>query len=452
AEWIVDGQAPVDLWPVDIRRFGAPHADDSWVRARTLELYAKHYSIAWPQEEHESARPLRVSPLYQRLKEHGACFGSKMGWERPNWFAPEGVEPRDQYSFGRPNWFEAVGVEHHACRERVALFDASSFAKFMFVGRDAETALSWICANDVVKPIGKLVYTQMLNARGGIECDLTVTRLAQDCFYIVTGTGFVTHDLSWIERNTRAGTKAHLTDVTSAFATLSLMGPHARDVLQRVTADDMSNEAFPFATTRNIHIAGVPVQALRLTYVGELGWELHVPTEHAPTVYEQLLEAGQAFAIVNAGYRAIESLRLEKGYRAWGADIGPDYTPIEAGLGWAVKLRTDIRFLGREALEAQQRNGVDKRLVCFTIDDPDVLLLGRETIYRDGERVGWLTSAGWGYTIQKHIGYGYVRRAEGVSTDFVRAGRYELEVATERVPCTLHLKPLYDPEMTRVKS
>ncbi len=452
AHWIVDGRAPYDLWPVDIRRFGSLHADDAWVRARTLELYAKHYSIAWPQEEHESARPVRVSPLYPRLKTARACFGSKMGWERPNWFAPQGMEPRDHYSFERPNWFDAVGQEHGACRQRVALFDASSFAKFTLSGRDAEAVLSWICANNVAQASGRISYTQMLNADGGIECDLTVTRLAADIFYIVTGTGFVTHDFDWISRNIPEGADALLRDVTSDFATLSLMGPKARDVLQQVSEDDVSHVAFPFTTAREIRIAGVPVRALRLTYVGELGWELHVPSASAVAVYDRLMEAGAPLGIVNAGYRAIESLRLEKGYRAWGADIGPDYTPIEAGLGWAVKLKTATPFQGRDALEAQQRDGVDKRLACFTVDDPDKVLLGRETIYRDGERVGWLTSAGWGYTVGKYIGYGYVRHAEGVALSFLRSGHYELEIATERIPCTLHLVPLYDPDMKRVKA
>lgn len=451
AEWIADGQPPFDLWPVDIRRFGHVHTDDTWVRTRTLELYGKHYTIAWPHEEHESARPVRLSPLYSRLKEQHACFGSKLGWERPNWFARDGMEPKDEYSFGRQNWFEAVGNEHKACRERVALFDASSFAKFVMVGREAEAALSWICANDVTKPPGKLVYTQMLNARGGIECDLTVTRLAEDRYYLVTGTGFATHDFAWIVRNIPKDASARLIDDTSAYATLSLMGPHARDVLQRVTDDDVSNDAFPFATAREIHIARAPVWALRITYVGELGWELHVPTESAATVYDQLMQAGSEFDIVNAGYRAIESLRLEKGYRAWGADIGPDYTPLEAGLAWAVKLRSNIAFEGREALVAQQRTEINKQLACFTVDDPNVVLLGRETIYRNGERVGWLTSAGWGYTVQKDIGYGYVRDPGGVDVDFLRSGTYELEVATERVPATLHLVPLYDPKMERIK-
>jgi 4-methylaminobutanoate oxidase (formaldehyde-forming) len=452
AEWIVGGEAPFDVWPVDIRRFGAPHADIDWVRKRTLELYGKHYTIAWPNEEHHSGRPLRRSPLYDRLKAQGAVFGEKLGWERPNWFADPGETARDEYSFERPNWFEAVAREHRATRESVALFDQTSFAKFQLVGRDAELALGWICANDVAKPVGSLVYTQMLNARGGIECDLTIARLAEDRYYIVTGTGFATHDFDWITRQIPEGMDARLVDVTSANAVLALMGPNARQVLQQLTRDDVSNAGFPFGKARRLSAAGAPVLALRVTYVGELGWELHVPMEFAATVYEALMQVGAELGIVNAGYRAIETLRLEKGYRAWGADIGPDHTPLEAGLGWAVKFKTGIPFLGRDALLGQRESPLRKQLCGFTVDDPSVVLLGRETIYRDGRRVGWLSSGGYGHTLKQSIGYGYVRCDDGVDRDYLLAGRYELEVATERVPCKLQLAPLYDPAMQRIKS
>jgi 4-methylaminobutanoate oxidase (formaldehyde-forming) len=452
AEWIFAGEPPMDLWPVDIRRFGSVHQDKRWVLTRTLEAYAHHYSMAWPHEELESGRPVRISPLYHRLKEQGACFGWKLGWERPNWFAPAGVEPRDRYSFDRQNWFEHVGNEHRAVRERIGLFDQTSFAKFLFLGKDAEQALNWIAANDVAKAPGRLVYTQMLNRRGGIECDLTVSRLDQNTYYIVTGTGFATHDFAWIRDNIPAGLDARLVDVTSAHAVLSLMGPRARDLLASVCDADVSNSAFRFGSWKTLSIAGTTVRALRVTYVGELGWELHIPVEAAGAVYETLMDAGRTHGIANAGYRAIESLRLEKGYRAWGADIGPDYTPLEAGLGWAVKLKQNTPFLGREALAAQGQAPLKKRLACFTTADPSIVLLGRETIFRDGRQVGWLTSAGWGYTVQRNIGYGYVRNPEGVSTDYLKSGRYELEVATERIPVELALEPLYDPAMTRIKA
>jgi len=451
AEWIVGGEPSLDLWPVDIRRFGVHHRDAQWVRSRTLELYGKHYTIGWPFEEHKSARPVRTSALYERLKDSGACFGEKMGWERPNWFAPDGVTPEDVYSFERQNWFEHVGAEHKATRQRVSVFDQSSFAKFMVSGPDAEAALSWICANDVSKAPGTLTYTQMLNTRGGIECDLTVARLAEDKFYLVTGTGYRTHDFDWIRRNIKAGLDVKLEDITDTQCTLSLMGPKARDVLSQVTDADVSNDAFAFATCQELTISGAPVKALRVTYVGELGWELHFPIEHALPVYEVLMKAGAAFGIGNAGYRAIESLRLEKGYRAWAADIGPDYSPLEAGMGWAVKMKANTAFIGREAIAKQQQEGLKKRLACFTLDDPNVVLLGRETIYRNGQRVGWLSSGGWGYTTAKNIGYGYVRNPEGVSLEYLKEGSYELDIATRRVPCSIQFGALIDAKMEKIK-
>lgn len=451
AQWAMDGEAPLDLWVVDIRRFSGLHRDRQWVRDRTLEAYGKHYTIAFPHEEYESGRPRIVSPLYERLQRHGAVFGSKLGWERPNWFAADG-DARDVYSMGRQNWFGPVGEEHAHVREHVGVFDQSSFAKYELSGRDALKALDWICANDVSRPVGRLTYTQLLNSRGGIEADLTVARLSEDRFYIVTGTGFRTHDFGWIEDHVAAGLDARLEDVTERFGTLSLMGPKARDVLAAVTDADVSNAAFPFAHAREIEIAGHMVRALRVTYVGELGWELHVPIEATGEIFDVLMEAGRASSIRPVGYRALESLRLEKGYRAWGSDITPNDTPLEAGLGWAVKLRRNTDFLGRKAIEASVEKPLAKRLACFTVDDPDIVLLGRETILRDGKPVGYLTSGGYGYTVGKGIGLGYVRNAEGVSDGFLEDGNYSLVVAMQEVPARLSMEPLYDPRSERVKA
>lgn len=452
AGWIEHGEPPFDLWPVDIRRFGPCHRDIEWVRSRTLELYGKHYTISWPSEEHQSARPARKSPLYDRLSAAGACFGEKLGWERPNWFAPKGMEAKDEYSFGRPNWFEAVGEEHRAIRRSVGLFDQSSFAKFELEGRDAQRALDWLCANDVSKPPGRLTYTQMLNRRGGIECDLTVARLADDRFYLVTGTGFATHDRCWIQGNLLEGLDVRFKEVTEEVAVLALMGPRSRDVLEAVSNGAVSNEELPFSSYRDLEIEGAAVRALRITYVGELGFELHLPIASAGAVYDALMNAGARHGIVNAGYRAIESLRLEKGYRAWASDLTANDTPFEAGLGWAVKLDSEIDFLGREALVRMKSEAMTRRLVGFTVDDPDAILLGRETIYRDGERVGWLTSAGWGYSIGKGIGYGYVRDEHGIDLKTIRDGNYELEVATTRFSAHAHLRPLFDPINDRIRS
>ncbi len=453
AEWVKAGEPPFDLWSADIRRFGRPHFDTDWIRRRTREAYSKHYTLAWPDEENSTGRQRRKSPLYQVLKSQGACFGEKMGWERPNWFAEleKGETPTDIYTFERPNWFAAVGREHKAVRQTAALFDQSSFAKFVLKGSNAERALNWIAANDVSRPPGSLTYTQMLNQRGTIECDLSVARLAKDQFYIVTGTGFATRDFHWISANIPKGMNCQLFDVTSANAVLSLMGPRARNILSKVTDSEVGNEEFPFGSVKTIFIASAPVLALRITYVGELGWELHAPVEYAGAVYQALMEAGADEGLVNAGYRAIESCRLEKFYRAWGSDVGPDHTPLEAGLGWAVKLKKNVAFVGREAITAQKRAGVKKLLACFVVDDPDVLLFGRETIFRNGERVGWLTSGGYGHGVQKSIGLGYVRNRKGVDKDFVLGGNYELEVAGQRVKCSVRLRPLYDPGMARVK-
>jgi len=453
AEWVAKGAAPFDLWPVDIRRFGKVHQSTDWVRERTLEAYGKHYTIAWPSEEHRSARPTRRSPLYAHLKAAGACFGEKLGWERPNWFADlaAGEVAQDRYSYQRPGWWDAVRREHQAARKAAVLIDQTSFAKFTLKGPDAASALNWIAAGNVDRAVGSLTYTQMLNDKGGIEADVTVARVARDEFYIVTGTGFATHDFDWMSRNIPAGAKAELVDVTSGSAVLSLMGPEARDILARVCPDDLTNAGFPFGTARRISVASCPVLALRVTYVGELGWELHMPTDVAVTVYEALMAAGAGLGLVNAGYRAIETLRLEKGYRAWGSDIGPDHTPVEAGLAWACKMKSGVPFLGRDAVAAQLEGGVKKRLAGFTVDSPDVILLGRETIYRDGVRVGWLSSGGFGHTLGKPIGYGYVREAGGVAEDWMQTGRYELEVASERVPCKIHVTALYDPLNARIK-
>jgi 4-methylaminobutanoate oxidase (formaldehyde-forming) len=452
ATWVMTGEQPMDLWVVDVRRFSDLHRDDAWTEERTLEAYGKHYAIAWPHDEYKSARPRIVSPLYERLKSHRAVFGSKLGWERPNWFAPEGMAAEDEPSQGRANWFGPVGEEHKACREAVVLFDQSSFAKFELRGRDAAARLEWISANRVVRGPGRLTYTQMLNSRGGIECDLTVAQLADDHFYVVTGTGFRTHDGAWIRDHLGDAADVSFEDVTEQWGTLSLMGPRARDVLAAVTDADMSNEAAPFGSVRQIRIAGRTVRALRVTYVGELGWELHVPLADTGEVFDALMAAGAAHGIRPAGYRALESLRLEKGYRAWGSDITPGDSPIEAGLGWAVKLKSNTDFMGRQASAAIAAAPLRKTLVGFTVADPDAVIVGRETILRNGEPVGYLASGGWGYTVDAAIGYGYLRREAGVTDDWIAGGDYALDIAARVFPATLHRQPLYDPAMSRVKA
>lgn len=452
ADWVAKDEAPMDLWVVDIRRFSDLHKDRKWTAERTLEAYGKHYTVGYPHEEYQSGRPRIVSPLYDRLKKLNACFGSKLGWERPNWFAPQGMPPQDIYSMGRQNWFAQVGHEHRAVRERVGVFDQSSFAKYEMQGKDCEAALNWICANNISRAPGKLTYTQLLNSKGGIECDLTVARLADDHFYIVTGTGFRTHDFAWIADHIKPGLDAKLTDITEQYGTLSVMGPNSRAVLQTLTKTDMSNAVFKFGEVASIDIAGHIVRALRVTYVGELGWELHMPISSTGDVFDAIMAAGGAFGIVPVGYRALESLRLEKGYRAWSSDITPNDTPLHAGLGWAVKMKTNLAFMGREALERTRDFPLAKMLGVFTTEREDIVLSGRETILRDGKIAGYLTSGGYGYTVGRPIGLGYVRNAEGVDGDYLRKGNYELVVANEIVKANLHLEPLYDPKNERVKS
>ncbi len=448
AEWAMRGEAPLDLWAVDILRFSGLHRDRQWVLDRTLEAYGKHYTVGFPHEEYTSARPRITSPLYARLQAAGAVFGSKLGWERPNWFAPAGAPAQDVYSMGRQNWFDAVGAEHAHVRQAVGVFDQSSFAKYEVTGPEAAAALDHVCAGDILKPPGRVTYTQCLNSRGGIEADLTVARLAEDRFYIVTGTGFRTHDASWITRQLPPGVT--LTDVTEDWGTLSLMGPLSRAVLERVTDADVTNAAFPFGHIRTLDIAGVTVRAIRITYVGELGWELHVALADLGTVYDALMAAGAAEGIRPIGYRALESLRLEKGYRAWSSDITANDTPFEAGLGWAVKMGTNRPFMGREALQAA--GPLTKRFTGFRLSDPDAVLVGRETILRDGQAVGYLTSGGYGYTLGASVGYGYVRHGDGVADDWLTGGTYALVVATDVLPATITLKPFIDAAGQRIRA
>jgi 4-methylaminobutanoate oxidase (formaldehyde-forming) len=451
AHWVIEGAPPFDLWPVDIRRFGGFHRSRKQVMVRSQEGQSRHFAMHWPHFEATAGRPLRMSPLYSYLKAGGACFGSKFGWERANWFAPTGIEPVDRCTFDRPNWFRHVAEEHRACREAVAVFDLSSFAKFLLVGRDAEAALQRICAANVATPNNVVTYTQLLNDRGGIEADLTVTRLAEDRYLIITGTGYATRDAHHIQRSLFADGHVHLVDVTSGYGCLSLMGPKAPDLLQIIAEGDIDDTSFPFGAARALFVDGAPVLALRVSFVGERGWELFVPSEYLPRVYQAIKKAGEPYGLKDAGYRAIDSLRLEKARRVWGSDIGPDYTPLEAGLAFAVDLcKSD--FTGRNALVAQRKAGrLMQRLAVFTVDDPETTLYGRETIFRDGKRVGWLTSGGYGHTIGRPIGLGYVRNAAGVDNAFLSDGRYELEVRTRRVGAKLHMRPPYDPDNRRVR-
>ncbi len=452
AEWIVEGAPTMDLWDVDIRRFSSFQGNARYLHDRTFESLGLLYAMHWPFRQPETARGVRHSPLHDRLAGRGACFGVVAGWERPNWYAPDGVEPRYEYSFGRQNWFPYWAEEHMAVRRSVGLFDQTSFAKFLLAGRDAEAVLQGICAGDVAVAPGKVVYTQMLNERGGIEADLTITRLAPDSYFIVTGAPVATHNFDWIRRNIPADARVSLTDMTSAYAVIGLMGPRSRELLARVTDTDLSNEAFPFLTAREIEVGYAPVRALRITYVGELGWELYIPTEFAAGVYDALVAAGGDLGPRLAGYHAMDSLRSEKAYRHWGHDITGEYTPLEAGLGFAVALAKNVPFVGRDALLRQREDGLRRRLVSFTLDDPEPLLYHDEPIWRDGAIVGRITSGSYGHLLGRAVGMGYVANGgEVIDAEFIKSGRYEIEIARERFPATAHLRPPYDPKSERVR-
>jgi glycine cleavage system T protein len=450
AEWIVGGEPSMDLWDVDIRRFMPFQGNRRYLRERTTEVVGLLYAMHWPFRQPETARGVRRSVLHDRLAARGAGFGVVAGWERANWFSAAGVEPRYIYTYGRQNWFPDAAAEHRAVRESAGLFDQSSLAKFLLEGPDATATLQRLCANDVDVAAGRIVYTQMLNRRGGIECDVTVTRLTADAYLVITIAAAATHDADWIRRGI-GDARVTLTDVTSAFAVLGVMGPRSREILSRLTNADLSNATFPFGTTREIEVGYATVRATRITYVGELGWELHVPTEFAMGVYDDVVAAGEDLGLRHAGYHAMDSLRLEKGYRSWGHDIGGDDTPLEAGLGFAVSFKKS-GFVGRDALLRQRETLLPRRLVMFTLDDPDPLLLGDEPIYRDGALVGRITSGAFGHTLGRSVGMGYVAHADGVDEAFLQAGRWELEIATERFPATAQLEPPYDPKSTRVRS
>ncbi|HXA94828.1 MAG TPA: FAD-dependent oxidoreductase [Candidatus Dormibacteraeota bacterium] len=452
AEWIVGDRPPMDLWPADIRRFAPLHGNRRFLRERVSEIVGVHYNIAFPNRELQSGRGLRRSPLHDRLRQRRASFGAKMGWERANWFAPEGVEPEPVYSFGRQNWFPYAAAEHRSVREAVAIFDQTSFSKLLLQGTDAEAVLQPLCANDVAVPPGRIVYTGMLNDRGGYESDLTATRLREDAYLIVTGSAQSTRDLDWIRRRTPASARVTLTDVTGAHAVLGLMGPRSRELLARVTDADLANAAFPFATSREIAVGRAVARASRITYVGELGWELYVPVEQAAGVYDDLWQAGADLGLRDGGYYAIDSLRMEKAYRAWGRELTPDDTPWEAGLGFAVRLDKPGGFLGREALLQQRDRRPTKRLVTFVLEEAQAMPWGDEPILRDGRVVGTVTSAAFGHTLGRAVAMGYVRDEAGVDDRYVSAGAFALDVGGERVAARASLAAPYDPRAARVKS
>ncbi len=455
ADWMLDGHPPMDLWDVDIRRCMPFQRNKTYLRDRTVETLGLLYDMHWPFRQPATARGVRQSILHERLKAHGACFGETAGWERANWFAPAGVTPEYAYSYGRQNWFAHSAAEHRAVRSDVGLFDQSSFAKFLVQGPDAEGALNHISANNVAVPVGKMVYTQWLNERGGIEADLTITREAEDRFLVVTAAATQTRDFAWLQRHLPQNARVIATDVSSSMAVLSVMGPRSRALLQGLTTADLSNAAFPFGSSQIIDLGYARVRASRITYVGELGWELYIPTECAPGVFDVLMEAGQAFDLKLCGYHALNSLRMEKGYRHWGHDISDEDSPLQAGLGFAVAMNKLGGFIGKEALLQQQAQGLTRKLVQFALHDTSKLLYHNEPVLRDGVIVGRISSGMFGHALDQSLGMGYVEFGSapgaGDAAQLLK-GLYEIEVAGVRVGATASLAPWYDPKSLRIKS
>ena len=452
AEWIRDGIPPADLWSVDIRRNMPFQINRKYLRERVTESLGLLYATHYPFKQYATARGVRKSALHDRLAAAGACFGEAFGWERANWYGEPGSAPEYDYSYGRQNWFENSVAECKAVRERVGLFDQSSFAKFRLEGRDACAVLNRVCANDVDVAPGKLVYTQWLNPKGGIEADLTVTRLSATAYLIVTGAETETKDFNWLKRHIPADAHAVLTNVSSAMGVISIMGPNSRALLQSICPNDLSHEAFAFATSQEIELGYAIVRASRITYVGELGWELYIPTEFMTGVYDEIVAAGAAFGLKHCGYHALNSLRMEKGYRHWGHDITDEDTPLEAGLGFAVKIDKPGGFIGRDALVAQKAAGLKQRLVQFLLSSPEPLLYHNEPIWQGDRIAGYIRSGMFAPTLGAACGLGYVDAADGGVVGAIGANDYEIEIAGVRYPASASLKPLFDPSNARIKN
>lgn len=451
AEWIIEGTPEWDLWRLDVRRFGSNYNSQDYTVARTIETYSMYYDIHYPGEERLSRRGLRLSPTYYRLRDLGAHFGEKTGWERPNWFKPyeelarHGHEPK---GWARHNWSRAIGYEHLMTRENAGLFDETSFNKLEVRGPGALKFLNYVCANDIDQPVGSVIYTEALNKRGGIECDFTVTRLAEDRFLIITGTAFGQHDMSWLSLNMPEDGSVSIEDVSSSYACIGLWGPKSRKILQKLTNSDISNEAFPYMTAQRIVVGDVPTLALRVTYVGELGWEFYCPMEYGLRLWDNLWEAGAPEGMVAGGYKAIDSLRLEKAYRYWSGEISPDYTPFEAGLGYFVKLDKGD-FIGREALLKQKQEGLKRKLCCMTLADDRTVALGKEPIRLAGKDqiIGWVASGGYGYSVRASIVFAYL------PIEYSKAGtELDIEFFGERVGAVVVQAPLWDPKGERIKA
>jgi len=454
SQWIKDGHPPMDVNGMDIRRIHPFQSVRRYARDRATESLGLLYAMHWPYRQAETARGVRRSPLYEAEKKLGAVFGEVNGWERPNWYARDEVKPEYEYSYGRQNWFPCADYEAKKLMKDCVFFDQSSFAKYSVEGRDALNVLNRVSANNVDVAPGKIVYTQWLNDRGGIEADLTVTRLAEDRFLVVTGAAPQTRDMAWLKRH--AGDQFCVaTDITSGLPMIAVMGPKSRALLEKISGADLSNAAFPFGQSKEIEIGYARVRASRITYVGELGWELYIPTEFTAHVFETLWEAGEEFGLTPAGMHSMNNARMEKAYRHWGHDIADEDTPLEAGLGFAVAWDKKGGFIGKDALEKQRAKNVQsKRMVCLALEDNSAaapMIYHEEPIYRDGVIVGSTTSGAWGHRIERSLGLGYVKHDVGVTKDWIESGKWEIELAWQRYPAKVQLQAFYDPKGERIK-
>lgn len=453
AEWMELGHAPMDLWGNDIRRMLPFQSTQHYIEDRVSETLGLLYENHYPYRQMTTSRNIRHSPLHEKLAAHNACFGEAAGWERPNWFAPEGVEPKYEYSFGKQNWFEYNAAEHKAAREKVVLFDQSSFSKYLVQGRDSCKVLQRISSANVDVEIGKMVYTHWLNDRGGIEADLTVTRLAEDRYWIVSGAAQTIKDINWLERNIGEDEFCCVSDITNAWAVMGVMGPDSRALLSDVLNHDMSTEKFPFGAFQAVELGASRAYAARVSYVGELGWELYVPTDQARHGFDILWDKGQTHGLKMAGMHTLDTCRIEKKFVHYGHDVAEEDTPLECGMSFVCDLEKEIPFIGRDAILKQKetQSFMNKRLVQFLLEDPEAMLYSHEPILRDGIIVGHLTSGNYGHTLGSSVGLGYIEVEDQVTKEYIEAGKFEIDVGGDRIPARASLTAMYDPQAKRMR-
>lgn len=451
ADWIADGVQPMDIWDVDVRRMHHFHNNHNYLIDRTVESLGIAYQMHWPNRQWQTARNVKQSILHDRLKAAGACFGESAGWERPNWYAEPGQTPEYEYDFHRQNWFHNNAAEHHAVRNEVGLFEQSSFSKLLVQGRDAEKVLNRLATSDLSVPAGTSVYTQFLNERGGIEADIVISRIKDDEYFLVTPAFTETHVNAWIREHIETNEFCITTNVSAAYSMLNIQGPNSRQLLTELTKDDFSNDAFPFGTHREIEIGYQLARAMRISYTGELGWELYIPTEMTLPVYDRLIAAGEAYGLRHCGYHTLNSLRAEKAYREWAHDIGPLDNPIDAGLSFTCDWDKAGGFIGRAAILACRDEPPRRRLVQFLLEDPEPVLTHNEAIFLNGERVSYTTSSGYGHTLGGCVALGYLTHPEGVDNAYVEAAEFSIEQANRSYKARASLKPMYDPKSARAR-